>query len=132
MGRGRRLHSEASLARKKVEFDNVYRNKAQKSQLQANLNEKKLAVIRADQDFDRRKDLLDKGYIPREDFEKAESTAKMAKESAHAAEEEIRAFDEKADNDANRIRQEITQEEKNLALLKAGSRQDDIMKAEAV
>jgi len=122
---------EALLTRMHVELDNVYRNKAQRAQLQANLNEKKLGVNRAEQDFERRKNLLDQGFIPREDFEKAESTAKMAKESARAAEEEIRAFDEKADNDANRIKQEIAQEEKNLALMMAGSRQDDIMKAEA-
>ncbi len=40
-------------------------------------------------------------------------------------------FDEKAENDANRIKQEIAEEEKNLALMKAGSRPDEIEKAEA-
>jgi len=95
------------------------------------LQEKNIALIRAQQEFERSKGSYTKGLISREDFEKSDNTEKMATEAVHAAEEAINAFDEKTDNDVNRITQEITEQEKNLALMKAGNRQEEIKKAEA-
>jgi len=122
---------EALLQGKKVDLANVRRNKSQRALLEANLQERKIALIRAKQEFDRGKESLGNGLIPRNEFEKFENTEKMATEAVHTAEEALNAFDEKADNDANRIAQEITEQEKNLELMKAGNRPEEIQKAEA-
>jgi putative peptide zinc metalloprotease protein len=122
---------EALIERKKVELANVYRNSAQRALLQAALSERKLVLARAQLDVDRTKKLLDDGLISRESYEKSDSSMKEARESVRAAEEAIRALDERAENDAERIKREIAEEEKNLALKMAGSRPDEIQKAEA-
>jgi multidrug efflux pump subunit AcrA (membrane-fusion protein) len=122
---------EATILSKRVELANIYRNKSQRAQLQAKLDERNVALSAAQKDYDRNKGLLEQGLIARDAFDKFENAANMAKEGVHAAEEELNAFDEKADNDASRIKQEIAQEEKNLALMKAGNRKDEIQKAEA-
>lgn len=122
---------EALIKGKHVELDNVSRNKSQRAQLQTSLDERKLALGRAQQEFNRNKDLLERGIISPNDFEKLDNAQKMATESVRAAEEALNAFDEKAENDANRIKQEIVQEEKNLELMKAGSRSDEIEKQAA-
>jgi multidrug efflux pump subunit AcrA (membrane-fusion protein) len=122
---------EALIKGKHVELDNVSRNKSQRAQLQTSLDERKLALGRAQQEFNRNKDLLERGIISPNDFEKLDNAQKMETESVRAAEEALNAFDEKAENDANRIKQEIVQEEKNLELMKAGSRSDEIEKQAA-
>ena len=122
---------EALILRKKVELSNVHKNAAQRGQIQAALDEKKITLNRAQQEYDRMEELFEKGLISRNDNEKADSGLKAAREAIRRNEEEIRAFDERADNDAARISQEIAEEEKNLALMKAGTRQDEIKKAEA-
>jgi multidrug efflux pump subunit AcrA (membrane-fusion protein) len=122
---------EALLQGKKVDLANARRNKSQLALLEANLQERNIALIRAHQEFERSQGSYTKGLISREDFEKSDNTEKMATEAVHAAEEAINAFNEKADNDATRITQEITEQEKNLALMKAGNRREEIQKAEA-
>jgi len=122
---------EALIKSKNVELDNVHRNHSQREQLQASLDERKIGLSHAQDEFDRNKSLLEKGLIARELFEKFDNTTKMAKEAVRAAQEALNAFDERADNDANRITQEIAQEEKKLVMMKAGSRLDEIEKQEA-
>jgi multidrug efflux pump subunit AcrA (membrane-fusion protein) len=122
---------EALVQGKKVELDNVRRNASQRAQLEANVQERKIALSRAQQEFERSKESYARGLIPRNDFEKFDNTEKMASEAVRAAEEALNAFDEKAENDANRITQEIAEQEKNLALMKAGNRPEEIQKAEA-
>jgi HlyD family secretion protein len=122
---------EATIMRKKVELDNVHNISAQRALLQANLEEKKFILSKADQDSVRKKSLLDQGLIARDEYENADTALKVAKEAVRADEEAMSALEEKANNDAARIKLEIAEEEENLALMKAGSRPDDIMKAEA-
>ena len=122
---------EALIKSKNVELDNVYRNKSQRAQLKASLDEKKIGLSGAQDEFDRNQKLLEKGLIATIEFEKFKNTVKMATEAVHAADEALNAFDEKAGNDANRITQEITQEHKKLEMMKAGSRSDEIAKQEA-
>jgi multidrug efflux pump subunit AcrA (membrane-fusion protein) len=122
---------EALLQGKRVDLANVRRNKSQRAELEANLQARKIALILAQQVFERSKGSFAKDLISRDDFEKSDNTEKMATEAVHAAEEALNAFDEKAQNDVNRIEQEITEQEKNLALMKAGNRPEEIQKAEA-
>ena len=122
---------KASIRSKEVELSNVYNNVAQHAVLQSTLDEKKLVLARAQQDFDRMKPLLDQGIISPESYEMSDTALKAAKESVRAAGEAIRALDEKTDNDAERIKQEIAERNKDLALIMAGTRPDEVKKQEA-
>jgi multidrug resistance efflux pump len=122
---------EATLEGRRVELANVRNNASQRAQLQATLDEKKLLLKQAQQASGRRQELFDKGLYSRDDFEKAESSTKVANEAVRASDEAIHAFEERADNDAARILQEIAEEEKTLALMMAGTRKEEIQKAES-
>jgi multidrug efflux pump subunit AcrA (membrane-fusion protein) len=122
---------EELITGKKVELANVYRNKAQRAQLQASLEEKNLLLSQKQQESNRNQDLFSAGLISKDLNEKSDNATRVAREAVRAADEEIHAFDEKAENDATRIMQEIAEAEKDLALMKAGSRPDEIEKAEA-
>jgi putative peptide zinc metalloprotease protein len=122
---------EALIKSRNVDLANVYRNKSQREQLKATLDEKQIALSHAQTDFDRNQTLLDKGLIAYNEFDKFDNAAKMATEAVRVAREALNAFDEKTNNEAARITQEIEQEEKKLKMMKAGSRQDEIAKQEA-
>ena len=122
---------EAVIKGKTVDLENVRRNRSQREQLQASLDEKRIALDHAQQEYDRNNKMLAEGLVALNDFQKFENTLKMATASVRAANEALNAFDEKTNNDANRISQEIVQEQKKLEMMKAGSRQDEIAKQEA-
>jgi len=122
---------EALIKGKEVELSNVYKNEAQYSLLRAALAERKFVLVRAQQDAERTKSLFDRGLISKDEYEKSDSAMNAATESVRAASEAIRALDEKTENDAARIKQEIAERKKNLALMMAGSRPDEIQKQEA-
>jgi multidrug efflux pump subunit AcrA (membrane-fusion protein) len=122
---------EELIKSRHVELDNVHRNQSQRMQLQVSVEEKKLALNLAQTDFDRNKTLFDMGIIARDAYDKSDTALKTAKQSVRAGDEEIHAFDEKAGNEAARITQQIVQEEKKLAMMKAGSRPDEIERQEA-
>jgi len=122
---------EALIKGLHVDLDNVHRNRAQRDQLQASREEKNLALQRAERDHNRNQQLFVQGLIAGSVYDGSESTVKLAREAVLVSEEDLRAFDEKAGNEDARIVQRIAEQEENLRLMKAGSRADEIQKAEA-
>jgi len=122
---------EQSIARIKVEKENVNKIDEQRGQYRESLKGKNADLNQKRQDLKLHQDLLKDGLYAPADVVKDESAVKVAESAVSEIEAQIRALDEKAANDDKRLSAVLAEAESHLTVMKAGSRLGEIQQKEA-
>jgi len=122
---------ERQIDLKKVELENVHRNKEQLAELRETLAGRNAVLDKAQRDLTRAQSLAQSGLMSSRDFETADNAVKVSTNAVKETEAKIRALTEKETNDADLLMKDLAVAESRLVSMKAGSRPGEIQKAEA-
>jgi len=122
---------ERQIDLKKVELENVHRNKEQLAELRETLAGRNAVLDKAQRDLTRAQSLAQSGLMSSRDFETADNAVKVSTNAVKETEAKIRALTEKETNDADLLMKDLAVAESRLVSMKAGSRPGEIQKAVA-
>jgi multidrug resistance efflux pump len=122
---------ERPIDLKKVELDNVHRNKELMAELQETLAGRNAVLDKARRDLTRAQSMAEIGLMSSRDFEAADNAVKVNTIAVQETQARIRALTEKETNDGDLLMKYLAVAESRLASMKAGNRPGEIQKAEA-
>ena len=116
---------------KRVELENIRRNIQFQNQLEQTLTRTRTELRLAEIELRRTTDLFEQGLGPRVDMEKAQTTVEVHQSAVAEAAASLQILAEENDREEDLKTRELAQAESALALLRAGSRPEEIQQREA-
>lgn len=101
-----------------------------KTQIQSALDEAKANLQNSQIEFERRKSLLDKGYVSRREFEQAELNLQLARTRIQTSEDRLERLKREQDLERNQAEERIKQAKEELNRVRLNSIQDTVKKEE--
>lgn len=101
-----------------------------KTQIRASLDEAKANLQNSQIEYERRKSLLEKGYVSKREFEQAELNLELARTRIQASEDRLERLDREQDLEKKQAEERVKQAKEELNRVRLNSIQDSVKKEE--